>query len=626
MEKVVAGVVLRQALVGAQPDAPLVVLQHAVDHVADDAVAAVELADEAVLRELDEPRAGAAVEPRGAAAAQAEQVAQRAVLQAVHVDERVALRAHVEADEAVAAAQAQQQRRVALADQGVELVAVAPPEAEAVAAHGRRDGPLAPGDGQLDQRVAVAGQVERRVVDLTHLVHAPDLLHARLHGQAAHAVVLIGVVGQPGPRGAQPHDAVRGAAAEAEHLVAREPRAAVKARHAVGGHTPARIGGVVAQADHAVALGADPQVAPGVGMEGPHGLEHPLRHVVHEQRGEALLLVAVFVDPVAVGTDPQDLLVAVGQQAEDAVVGGDQLAAAAPPGHAPQRPGQETHVEVAAERADGRDGMARLAQLREVGEQLRLAAARTAPQPARRIDEEERPGVVEGLAHGTRGDPARRHAHQWAPPAVVETVADQLARAVQRAEGAGPLRPHGDDLGGPHARHADILEEGAAGTVARDEVVAREEHRAALLVGGDVLYVDILHVALHHAPLAQREPVDPERRGHPQMVAARRHDLLHDVAAQRELVVELHAEDEGVLAVVEVQAVVGADPHVGLLVLVDRQHGVVGQLRVGADERPRRKARRQQQGRRQRQNPAADRIPRRMRLEVGHGSKIRCVL
>ena len=135
----------------------------------------------------------------------------------------------------------------------------------------------------------------------------------------------------------------------------------------VDGNIPAGIAFIIADADYAVALGAYPQVSPVVGMDGPHGFEHLLRHVLHEQRREQLLLVAVHMNPVAVGSDPEDILVAVGPQAENAVVRGDQLAAASFLGNTAQGPGQEAHINLVPERTDRRHGKARFAQLRKVG-------------------------------------------------------------------------------------------------------------------------------------------------------------------------------------------------------------------------------------------------------------------
>ena len=73
------------------------------------------------------------------------------------------------------------------------------------------------------------------------------------------------------------------------------------------------------------------------------------------------------MNPVAVGSDPKDILVAVGPQAENAVVRGDQLAAASFLGNTAQGPGQEAHINLVLERTDRRHGKARFAQLRKVG-------------------------------------------------------------------------------------------------------------------------------------------------------------------------------------------------------------------------------------------------------------------
>ena len=182
VEKVMAGAVLREALVRAQPDAAVRILQHAVYHVVDDAVAAVELPDVTLGRKQYQPRTGAAVESRLAALAQAEQIAQGPALQAVHINKYVLLRPHVEAYQPVTAAHAQQQRRVAFAYQGIKLIAVAALQPEPVTAHRRHDGPVALSDCQFDQRIRIAGEVERRVVHLAHLVDAAYLRHSRLQG------------------------------------------------------------------------------------------------------------------------------------------------------------------------------------------------------------------------------------------------------------------------------------------------------------------------------------------------------------------------------------------------------------------------------------------------------------
>ena len=103
-------------------------------------------------------------------------------MQAVHINKYVLLRPHVEAYQPVTAAHAQQQRRVAFAYQGIKLIAVAALQPEPVTAHRRHDGPVALSDCQFDQRIRIAGEVERRVVHLAHLVDAAYLRHSRLQG------------------------------------------------------------------------------------------------------------------------------------------------------------------------------------------------------------------------------------------------------------------------------------------------------------------------------------------------------------------------------------------------------------------------------------------------------------
>ena len=135
VEEVRSGVVLCKALVRTEPNAAVCILQNAVNHVVGNSVAPIELPDIASGGQMDQPRTGSAIEPRTAAAAQAQQIAQSPTLQALHVHEIIVLRTDVETYQSVTAAQTEQQGRIALADHRVKPIAVAASHAEPVATH-----------------------------------------------------------------------------------------------------------------------------------------------------------------------------------------------------------------------------------------------------------------------------------------------------------------------------------------------------------------------------------------------------------------------------------------------------------------------------------------------------------
>jgi|GEM_PF-5873715 len=266
-------------------------------------------------------------------------------------------------------------------------------------------------------------------------------------------------------------------------------------------------------------------------MESPYGVEHLLWQIGHEQRRKRGLFVAIHESSVTIGSYPKDILIAIGPETENPVVGSDHLAWTSRTGHTAQSSAEKTDINIGIKGPDGRCGQPPLSESRKVGEINRppLAAIIT-PQQPRIIDKTEFTSGPRGLPNQSFRNPLCGFLDQMDSPGQFHPIAGQHPVSRKHRERADRFSPDGDHISPADSRHRYFDKRSATRAITGNKPVTGKEQRIAFPVRDDVVRLDRLHhVALGHTPLVKRKLIDSQRSSNPQKPRFGRNDPQYNI-------------------------------------------------------------------------------------------------
>ena len=330
----------------------------------------------------------------------------------------------------------------------------------------------------------------------------------------------------------------------------------------------------IADAQDAVVLGPDPEVALRVDMERLDRFGQQVGQRFVGDRTDRDLPDRLPQQPAAVGSDPDNILVTVLQQRKNAAVDVDLLQLVTSldrigrtePQHAAHPEGQHVIVLVADHRRKGAAPSELLPQV-ENRESPPLPGVE-AEQHAVPVGEKDRPvAVVTGEHHPVRQrhplplphrSPAAGVIGHLRTTNILRTHQPQYAVAVEaHAQHPVKLLPADiDRLERTLRRHISV------------QLVAMQEKRLVPAAGRE--FIDPLESGKHFdPPVARVEAVDTVVGPHPEVTVVRGYDLLNQVAREPEM--------PGGIAVPQIQSVATARPDIPVRILRQRQNRTVRQ-------------------------------------------------